>query len=473
MRIFTFFQAHDAKEILECLMGAGPRGHYMESVRSFALTLHFHSPRAYNYLRDKFNNCLPHVGTIRSWYMNSSAHGEPGFCKESFNTLKNLAEKYKKENKQLFCSLIFDEMSIRKQLQWSESRKRFLGPINYGFRTTTEEVQLAKNALVFMLNGINAKFNIPIAFYFIETLNATEKANLMHEILIAVDVCGVRILTVTFDGLCTNLTMCELLGASFDMNDCVPYFTSPSTELDKIYIILDPPHMEKLARNCIARNKVLRDGNDAEIKWSYFEFLEQYRNEKGLVPTHKLNKKHMQWFHAKMNVRLAVETLSNSVADSMQFLMERNFQEFSDAAATNGFIRILNNIFDVMNSKRVIDSNVFKSAINSRNQEFIFKYFDSAIEYLKNIKLSSGSLIISTKNKTAFRGFIVNMINLKAIYKECVESGLLNCFPTYTFSQDHLECFFGRIRSYSLCGNNDNPNVEQFLLSVSKNSDKQ
>lgn len=37
-------------------------------MRSFALTLHFHSARAYDYVRDKFNKNLPHVSTIRKWY---------------------------------------------------------------------------------------------------------------------------------------------------------------------------------------------------------------------------------------------------------------------------------------------------------------------------------------------------------------------------------------------------------------------
>lgn len=297
------------------MLGAGSRAKYQESVRSFALTLHFHSPRAYNYLREKFNKTLPHVGTIRNWYMNSGANGEPGFCMESFDTLKNLAAKYKNANKQLICALVFDEMAIRKHLQWSDSRKQFLGSINYGFRTNSEEMPLAKNALVFMVNGINANFNMSVAFYFIENLTGIEKANLLTEILIALKTCDIRILTVTFDGLCTNITMCALLGASFDMNDMKPFFTLPNDEKQKIYIILDPSHMEKLARNCIARNKVLFGENDSEIKWSYFESLEKFRNERGLTLTHKLNKKHMQWFRAKMNVRLAVETLSNSVAD--------------------------------------------------------------------------------------------------------------------------------------------------------------
>lgn len=461
------FQAHDEKEILECLLGSGSKKQYSESVRSFALTLHFHSPRAYTYLRVKFNDNLPHVGTIRNWYMNSGANGEPGFCRQSFNTLKGLAAKYKNENKQLFCALVFDEMSIRKHLQWSDSRKQFLGTINYGFKSNNEEMPLAKNALVYMLNGINANFNIPIAFYFIETLTASEKANQLTEILIALADCNIRVLTITFDGLCTNIKMCRLLGASFEQSDYKPYFPAPNDPQQKIYIILDPSHMEKLARNCLAGKKVLLDDNGSEIKWSFFEMLENFRNERGFTLTHKLNKKHIQWFRAKMNVRLAVETLSNSVADSMEFLKDRGFEEFSDATATIKFVRTLNNIFDVMNSKRIVDSNVFKSALHPPNHKYIFDFFDEVILYLQTLKMPDGGAIISSKCRTSFRGFIINMINLKSIYKDCIETGLMDFLPTYKFSQDHLECFFGRIRS--LNGYNDNnPTVEQFCSAFRK-----
>lgn len=302
-------------------------------------------------MRQKFKNNLPHVSTIRKWYANSCSNGEPGLCKESLEVLKSLVEKYKVRGKEIYCSLIFDEMSIRKHLQWSDSRKEFLGSITYGFRSNCEEVPLATNVIVYMLNGINVPFQMPVAFYFIGTLSGIEKSNLLRQISTAIHKCGVRIMTVTFDGFSTNLTMCEHLNADFDLSK--PYIYLPDDDR-KIYIILDPSHMEKLARNCVAANKFLTVENEQKIEWSFFESLEKFRVEKNFVLTHKLNKKHMQWAQSKMNVRLAVQTLSNSVADSMQYLMDKNVPEFSDASATIKFVRIMNNVFDVMNTKKII-----------------------------------------------------------------------------------------------------------------------
>jgi len=37
-------------------------------LRAFALTLNFYSAAAYKYVRQVFNNCLPHPSTLRKWY---------------------------------------------------------------------------------------------------------------------------------------------------------------------------------------------------------------------------------------------------------------------------------------------------------------------------------------------------------------------------------------------------------------------
>lgn len=39
-----------------------------KSVRNFSVTLHFYSPRAYQFVRQAFSNRLPHPRTILRWY---------------------------------------------------------------------------------------------------------------------------------------------------------------------------------------------------------------------------------------------------------------------------------------------------------------------------------------------------------------------------------------------------------------------
>lgn len=290
----------------------------------------------------------------------------------------------------------------------------------------------------------------------------------MKEVLSEVQKRGARVLTVTFDGLSSNFTMCEALGANLDMKDMSkvkPYFSLPG-DRHKIYIIADPSHILKLARNTIGNNAVLTDDTGMEIQWKHFVNLENLRAQQDFAHSHKLTKRHIIYKNHKMNVRLAAETLSNSVADSMESLRNKGINDFSDSSPTIRFIRFIDKGFDIMNTTCAQNNNLFKRAIDADNKEEIFSFFTELIAYLSQIKFNTGAFVIRSKSRAAFRGFVVNAINLKAIYEDCIESGALESLQTYRFSQDHLESFFGRIRMGPGCG--DNPTVQQFCAAFAK-----
>ncbi|KAL3210733.1 hypothetical protein MRX96_008674 [Rhipicephalus microplus] len=98
------------------------RDKYSPALRAFALTLQFYSTKAYNYVRETFQCSLPHPSTITKWY--SSINGEPGFTSEAINAIRAKANEAKKNNKQLLCNLVVDEMAIRKHLEQKISRLR-------------------------------------------------------------------------------------------------------------------------------------------------------------------------------------------------------------------------------------------------------------------------------------------------------------------------------------------------------------
>lgn len=88
--------------------------------------MHLHSPSAYRFLRKKFNSNLPHESTIRKWYANCGTNGMPGIQTECLQTLAELVTEYQQSNKELYCSLAFDEISINEVVQWSDQKKNFL-----------------------------------------------------------------------------------------------------------------------------------------------------------------------------------------------------------------------------------------------------------------------------------------------------------------------------------------------------------
>ncbi|XP_039308738.1 uncharacterized protein LOC120358454, partial [Solenopsis invicta] len=90
---------------------------YDEQLRTFALTIHYYSPRAYEYVRSKFNSCLLHVKTIAKWY--HSIEGKPGISSEALNCIK---QRVKSTDYPLVGSLIFDEMAIRQHVEYDGSK---------------------------------------------------------------------------------------------------------------------------------------------------------------------------------------------------------------------------------------------------------------------------------------------------------------------------------------------------------------
>ena len=65
------------------------------------------------------------------------------------------------------------------------------------------------------------------------------------------------------------------------------------------------------------------------IKWQYIEELNNVQQDLGFTLGNKLKKKHIAWTKHKMNVKLAVQTLSSSVATAIDFLRtEAQLPEF-------------------------------------------------------------------------------------------------------------------------------------------------
>lgn len=473
---------------------------YPEKVRHFCLGLQYYSPAAYDYVRKQFHNHLPHRKTIQAWFSNSDIKSEPGIQDGQIEKLKKIAAEYRaKYNRQLLCCLIFDEIHLRQQICWSFQQLKYIGYANFGGDAEDPEnpgkhkVNVARQAIVFLLNGIDVNLEIPVAYYLIGELKSNDRSKLMNEVIAMVSRCDIKITNMTFDGLAGNVAACEMLGANLDVKSkkFQPFIVNPITK-EKTFIILDPCHMEKLVRNRWAACRVFFDRSGNKIEWRFIEELYKYTNENDFR-THKIGKKHIEWKRNAMNVRLAVETFSESTARSIQFLMEQNISEFQGAHATIDFILRMDKLFNIFNSKNSNHENIFKRALSPTNNRIIFDFCLDSIKFFKHLKVEEtfykkGSKknegekreerkgketkkdrvisriemlpILNTRHKCGFRGFIICMKSLIAMYKEYVENHLLKEIPTYFLLQDAIEMLFGRIRA---CGGfNNNPNVLQF-----------
>lgn len=442
---------------------------YPPIVRRFSLSLHYLSPRAYEYVRDCFNKNLPHFSTLRQWYTNSEVLAEPGINSAVIEQLKLLVAKKDNSGQKLIVSLSFDEMNIRRHVQWCNSTKRLIGYATVG--NEAERKIVAKQALVFMVNGVNERMNLTVGHYFISSLNAQGRKDLLIAVVRALLECGVIVSNITFDGLPANGKMCDLLGATLKINS--PSF-KPSFHVDEsepIHIIYDHCHMLKLMRNTLGNNQILFNSSGGRIKWNFIDKLVEYSGSHGFKGMHKLTKSHIQWKRKVMNVLIAVQTLSESTASSIEFLMNQGHEDFKDATATIEFFRMCDKLFDIFNTKGINNKGTFKSAMNATNMEKILKFFEYAENYIIGMKIKNhkGKLvnIVNSKIRTGFIGFIINIRAVRNIYGQYVSQKLLLSFiPTYRLCQDPLEIHFGKIRS--LNGFNDNPTIQQFSAAFRK-----
>lgn len=430
-----------------------PKIPYGRNVRKFALVLSIKSKSAYKWVRKKFSNRLPAIRTLRTWNAKSNANCPSGFNAETKLTLEKLAQQKKSDGKELYVSLCFDEVSIRQHIQWIHGEKKFGGFTNYG-RRNNNELPVANFGIFFLVTLIESAESFIFAYFLVKSLNTVEKSALITNVIEEINITGCYLMSIAFDGLVTNFSACEMLGASFDTEDFRPFIPNPINS-NRICIILDPPHCIKLIRNCLAAKENLRDGNNNPIRWSLFE---QLVSAKGELVSHKMTKKHINFHPNKMNVRIAAQTLSLSVAKSMELLLRSGDKTFSNASGTIIFTKNFNKAFDIFNAKHCDSNNVFRKGLNLKYAEKIFEFLNYFSGYIKSIHYE-GKNILKSKRKTGFLGFLINIETLRYFYDEFILKLKIENILFFFFGQDLLESLFGRIRS--MLGSNTNPTAEQ------------
>ena len=154
---------------------------YSDPVKKFSLTLHFYSPRAYEYLRTIFD--LPCPRSIRVW--TSSVSCEPGFFQDVFLHLKQLVAENPDNSE---CTLMFDEMAIRKGTDYNKSTGNIDGFVDFGMvfedlEDDDDNDTIASQALVFMLTALRMHWKFVIGFAFTDKIGAVKQHGMVARAL--------------------------------------------------------------------------------------------------------------------------------------------------------------------------------------------------------------------------------------------------------------------------------------------------
>jgi Transposase protein len=142
---------------------------YDRDLRSFALTLNFYSPLAYEYVRETFNNTLPAARTIRGWLKEVDC--KPGITTEALNAISARVKTAKANNEEVLIGMSADEMSIRENTGFN-GEDHVIGYVNTG-ETKFDDLKYgehATRAFAFMAVGINTKWKLAFGYFLTNSL---------------------------------------------------------------------------------------------------------------------------------------------------------------------------------------------------------------------------------------------------------------------------------------------------------------
>ena len=107
---------------------------------------------------------------MQQWY--SSLNGESGFSEEAFISLEAPARQEQEAGRQVICSLMLDEMPVKKNIEGDD--KRFVGVADLGMGHQ-QQSELAVEVLLFMVVAVNGPQKVPIAHFLVGGLIGPDK----------------------------------------------------------------------------------------------------------------------------------------------------------------------------------------------------------------------------------------------------------------------------------------------------------
>lgn len=117
---------------------------------------------------------------------------------------------------------MFDEMQIRKHLQYDSRLDRILGFEDLGGGAVQSSDVVANQALVFMAKGLRRKWKQPVGYFFNSGgANGQVLSILLKEVLRACRDAGLRVIATVCDMGSKNIAALKALGASYER----PFFT--------------------------------------------------------------------------------------------------------------------------------------------------------------------------------------------------------------------------------------------------------
>ena len=304
--------------------------------------------------------------------------------------------------------LVLDGMATRKFAGYDPQLKAYMGMCTIQDEDELEDVheQLVTECLVFMLVGVDPRWKkrLPVGYWFTRHNTAHNVGNLVKETLQFSHQHRIDVVGLVFDGLVANIAMVNKLGANIKLDDLKNSFPHPITG-DPVFVMLDAPHMMKLSRNLIGEYDLYLDisiyldiiyiwisGFNLPATWRDFLALLEKQEETGLKSGNRFTRNNAEYHTNKMKVSLAVQTLSESVATTLD---DGRDDLFPGSEATSFFARTMNELFDFWNSRSPRATGT-RTPLRPENFEEKKERMNGILEIYQNLKLRPHSKFCMT-----------------------------------------------------------------------------
>lgn len=232
---------------------------------------------------------------------------------------------------------MIDAMSIKKHITYDAATKTMTGFVDLG--DGPDEDNVASEALMFMVVGLQSHWKAPVAYFITKTLQAETQKVLVEHMLHALHEKDINVVCMTMDGHGTNISMMSMLGCELTLGQPLKtHFNHPSSG-QRVHVMLDACHMLKLSRNMLQAYSPIKSA-EGEISWSYLVKLSEIQEKEGLHAATRLSTKHIQFHGQIMKVSLAAQSLSNSVAIALSLMKMTGNKDFQGCQPTIKFIQV-------------------------------------------------------------------------------------------------------------------------------------
>ena len=392
-----------------------------------ALSIRTSGLKAYNNVKELSHLPLPSVRTLNR--RGSNFECKPGILHEVLAAMKNHADKM--DVLARICVISFDEMSID---------SRVIVDSTTGDLVSNSKVQVC------MARGLTSSWKQPVYYGF----NTDMTLKLLNDVILAIEGIGLKVCAIVCDLGAENRSFLKHAGVTIDK----PFLGNPTDPNRNIYFFADVPHCIKNLRNHVIDDGVIfgvgkfnPEGTNVDV-----EVMRELVNNNGDGELKRVPYLTHSWLGVsdseRMRVRPAVQFFSHSIACLA-------WECFPEKPAIGNFFEIINNGFDVLNSRKMYGETPSSCAfgINIDEQLESLELFEDLVT---NARFLTGKGNVRRVTLPCQTGLIMSIRSLRLLYEELQKTWNVRYILTSRVNQDCVENLFSRIRAFG--GPNSHPN---------------